>query len=144
MTQTQQVVSPTGRIRHFPHHGPDSEGFWHYENAAVNFPIQSLASDITGGAIADYEDSLLAHHKLSFRDWHSSLLRNPACPEASPVFNEVHDELDLDLHPHSGKVDLEILKAAMEDAVTVRKLVPGLDFKFKVDIQIVDRWGDAK
>ena len=144
VSTTQQVVSPSGRIRHLPHHGVDSEGFWHLKNSGINFPIQSFASDITGSAIVDYEEALLREHKLSFTDWHSALLQHPWDLPCSPVFNEVHDELDLDLHPRTGKRDLEMLLDCMRNVRTLKKLVPGFDLTLKVDAQIVERWGDAK
>ena len=144
VTETQQVVSPAGRVRHLPHHGPDSEMFWHVRNAAVNFPIQSLASDVTGSAIVDYEETMLKEHGLSYREWHKALLEKPWDPPASPVFNEVHDELDLDLHPKHGKRDLEILVDCMRNVRGLKKLVPGFNLTLKVDVQVVNNWGAAK
>jgi len=140
VAQTQQVVSPSGRIRHFPHHGKDSEGWWHIENAAVNQPIQSFASDVTGSAIVDYEQALLKEHRLSYNDWHSALLTEPWNPLCSPVFNEVHDELDLDMHPETGKKDLEILRDCMSNVRTLKRLVPEFNLKLKVDVQVKDTW----
>jgi DNA polymerase I-like protein with 3'-5' exonuclease and polymerase domains len=143
-TRTQQIVSPSGRVRHFPHHGPDSEGFWHIKNQSVNYAIQSFASDVTGGSIVDYEEAMLREHKLSYREWHRCLLESPADLPCSPVINEVHDELDVDMHPRTGKRDLEILRDAMENCRTLKKLVPAFkDIKLKVDIQQVQTWGDA-
>jgi len=144
VSETQQVVSPSGRVRHLPHHGPDSEGFWHIKNAAVNQPIQSFAAEITGSAIVDYEDALLREHNLSYTQWHRALLDTPWNPPASPVFNEVHDELDLDLHPKSGKRDLEILVDCMENVRSLKKLVPEFNLKLKLDVQVVESWGDSK
>lgn len=140
VTKHQYVVSPTGRIRHFPHHGPDSEGFWHIKNASVNFPIQSFASDVTGGVIVDYEKALLAEHGLKYADWHAALLSTPWDPPCSPVFNEVHDELDLDLHPRTGKKDLEILKDCMRNNRGLRKLLPRFDIKLNVDTDVTEHW----
>lgn len=140
VTKHQYVVSPTGRVRHFPHHGRDSEGFWHIRNACVNYPIQSFASDVTGGAVVDYERLMLAEHGLSYADWHSSLLEQPHDPVASPVFNEVHDELDLDLHPKSGRKDLEILKSCMRNNTSLRQLAPEFNIKLNIDVDIIERW----
>jgi DNA polymerase I-like protein with 3'-5' exonuclease and polymerase domains len=142
--ENQRIVSPSGRVRHLPHHGPDSEGYWHVENSAVNYRIQSTASEITGSALVDYEEALLKEHRLSYTDWHSALIEKPWSPPCSPVFNEVHDELDIDLHPKSGKRDLEILVDCMQNVRSFRKLVPDFDIKLKVDVQIVPTWGDAK
>ena len=144
VSRTQQVVSATGRVRHMPHHGQDSEGYWRIKNQALNFPIQSLASDITGGAIVDYEEALLNEHKLSYADWHRALLERPFDPPASPVFNEVHDELDIDLHPKTGKRDLELLVESMRNCRTLKGLVPDFKLKLKVDVQAVKTWGEAK
>ena len=142
--EDQRVVSPSGRVRHLPHHGPDSEGYWHVENSAVNQPIQSTASDITGSALVDYEEALLHEHKLTYAEWHLALLERPWDPPCSPVFNEVHDELDIDLHPKSGKRDLEILVDCMQNVRSFKKLVPNFNIKLKCDVQIVPTWGDAK
>ena len=142
--EDQRVVSPSGRVRHLPHHGPESEGYWHVENSAVNQPIQSFASDATGSAIVDYEEALLKEHKLSYREWHESLIKHPWDLPCSPVFNEVHDELDQDLHPSTGKRDLEILRDCMENVRSLKKLVPDFNIKLKVDTQIVPTWGEAK
>jgi len=142
--ETQQIISATGRIRHLPHHGVDSAGFWHVKNQGVNFPIQSYASEVTGSSIVDYEEALLKEHNLSYIDWHTALLEHPEDPPCSPVFNEVHDELDLDLHPKSGKRDLEILVDCMRNVRTLKKLVPSFDLTLNVDVQVVDTWGDAK
>lgn len=151
VADTQQVVSPSGRVRHLPHHGEPgftdgkkARGHWkHILNSAINYPIQSFASDITGSAIVDYENALLKEHRLSYKDWHLALLEHPHDLPCSPVFNEVHDELDLDLHPRSGKRDLEILQSCMANVRTLKKLVPDFNLTLKVDVQIVPTWGDA-
>ncbi len=137
---TQQVVSPTGRIRHLPHHGPDSEGFWHIKNAAVNQPVQSFASEVTGSAIVDFEHIMLQEHNLTYKDWHRALLECPWDLPCSPVFNEVHDELDVDLHPKTGKRDLEILVDCMQNVRSLKKLVPGFDLKLKIDVAVRKTW----
>lgn len=142
VTETQQVVSPSGRIRHLPHHGPESEGFWHIKNAAVNQPIQSFASEVTGSAIVDYESELLHEHGLSYNDWHLALLERPWDLPCSPVFNEVHDELDLDLHPKTGKKDLAILVECMRRVRSLKKLVPEFDLTLKVDVKVKDTWDE--
>ena len=139
-TQTQRVVSPSGRVRHFPHHGPESEGFWHIRNAAVNQSIQSFASDITGSALIDYEHELLKEHGLSYNEWHLALLEHPWDLPCSPPFNEVHDEIDADLHPSTGKRDLEILVESMRAVRTIKRIVPEFDLKLNVDVSVGDTW----
>lgn len=142
VVQKQHVVSPSGRIRHLPHHGQESEGFWHIKNSAVNFPIQSFASDVTGSAVVDYEAALLQEHGLSYRDWHSALLDRPWDLPCSPVFNEVHDELDLDLHPKTGKKDLAILVDCMRNVRSLKRLVPEFDLTLKVDVKVKETWDE--
>jgi DNA polymerase I-like protein with 3'-5' exonuclease and polymerase domains len=140
VTDTQKVISPSGRVRHLPHHGPESEGFWHIKNSCVNFPIQSFASDVTGSALVDYEEQLLSTHGLTYNDWHSDLLEHPWDLRCSPVVNEVHDELDLDLHPKTGKKDLELLVDCMQNVRTLKKLVPDFKIKLKVDVKVKKVW----
>lgn len=144
VTETQQVVSPTGRIRHLPHHGEESEGFWHVKNSAVNFPIQSFAFDVIGSGLIDYEAAMLKEHKISYRDWHYAMLKHPWDLPASPVFNQVHDECDLDLHPKHGKRDLEILVDAMRNVRSLKRLLPSFNLVLNCDVQVVNTWGDAK
>jgi DNA polymerase I-like protein with 3'-5' exonuclease and polymerase domains len=137
---TEQVVSPTGRIRHLPHHGPSSEGFWKLKNQGINYPIQSGASDVTGSAMVDFEESLLKEHKISYTEWHEALLMAPWDPPCSVLFNEVHDELDLDMHPKHGKNDLELLVESMRSLKTFKKLVPGFDLRLRVDVDVGPTW----
>ncbi|KKK95212.1 hypothetical protein LCGC14_2675080, partial [marine sediment metagenome] len=61
----QRAVGELGMIRHLYHLGPDMEGYKRYENQAINFPIQWLASLVTGSAMIDYERALLKEHKIS-------------------------------------------------------------------------------
>jgi DNA polymerase I-like protein with 3'-5' exonuclease and polymerase domains len=136
----QYVTSPSGRIRHLPHNGTGERGFKRIENQAVNFPVQSFASDITASAIMDYEEEVLHEHKLSYSDWHYALLNNPADPPCSVLFNEVHDEADADLHPSSGKRDLEILEDAVTNVRSIKALVPDFDIDLRHTIHVGRSW----
>lgn len=137
----QQVVSATGRVRHLPHAGEDSPLYWHKENQGINQPTQSLASDVTGSAMVDYEREMLDIRGITYNDWHSSLLLHPWDLKASPLINEVHDELLLDMHPDTGERDLEILEEMAVEVPTLRGMCPKFDMKLKVKVTIGDCWG---
>lgn len=136
----QYVTSPSGRIRHLPHNGTGERGYKRVENQAVNFPVQSFASDITASAIIDFEEALLKEHRLSYTDWHYALLTNPFDPPCSVLFNEVHDEADMDLHPRYGKRDLEILEDAVINVRSIKELVPDFDIDLKNKITVGRSW----
>lgn len=136
----QRIVSPAGRIRHLPHDGPNTKGYKHMQNQAVNQPIQSFASDVVGSAMVDFEEALLKEHKISYADWHYALMTNPTRPPASVLYNEVHDELQLDMHPKSGKRDLELLVEMSKKVPTIRKIVPSFDVKLEVKVTVGDSW----
>lgn len=136
----QQVIAPDGAIRHLPHEGPDSPMFWHLENQAVNYPIQRFASSVTGSALVDYEAALLKEHKISYAEWHNALLHHPYDLPCSPIINEVHDELDQDMHPKYGKRDLELLVHCATRVPTLRKFVPEFDVPLKVKVTVNPTW----
>jgi len=140
MELKQQVIAPDGGIRHLPHDGPESPMYWHFENQAVNYPIQRMASSVTGSALVDYEAALLKEHKISYADWHYALLDHPFDLPCSPIINEVHDELDQDKHPKYGKRDLELLVHCATSVPTLRKLVPEFDVKLKVKVTVNKTW----
>jgi len=136
----QQVVAPDGAIRHLPHDGPETPLYWHLENQAVNYPIQRMASSVTGSGMIDYEAALLKEHKISYADWHYALLRHPFDLPCSPLINEVHDELDLDLHPKTGKRDLELMVHCATEAKSLRAFVPEFDIELKVKVTVGETW----
>jgi len=140
LEKNQQIVAPDGAIRHLPHDGIETPGYWHLENQAVNYPIQHFASSVTGSAMVDYEEALLKEHKISYQEWHTALMDRPFDPPCSVMINEVHDELDNDLHPRSGKRDLALLVHSAEKVSTLRKLVPKFDVPLKVKVTVTDSW----
>ncbi len=140
LEKNQQIISPDGAIRHLPHDGPDTPGYWHLENQAVNYPIQRFAASITGSAMIDYEESLLKEHKLSYQDWHEAVLLRPFELPCSPMVNEIHDAVLLDIHLKSGKKDLDLLVSSMEQVCTLRKMVPDFNITLKVKVDIGEYW----
>lgn len=151
---TGQVVSATGRIRHLPlPDGENTPGFEHVLNMAVNFPIQSLASDVTGCALLDIEEALCAvrgetllDHHLALLDWKNNLLTWEADHEIIPpkygtvCFNEVHDSLVFDVDPATQDRDLALIQECMVASKTLRKVVPGFDPKLKVGVKVAPEW----
>ena len=136
----QRAVGELGMIRHLHHLGPDMEGYKRYENQAINFPIQWLASLVTGSAMIDYERALLKEHKISYIDWHEALLDDPYNLPCSPIIDEIHDELLQDKHPKTGKIDMEILEEAMVGVPTLRKMIPTFDVVLTVSKNVGRAW----
>lgn len=141
LAETQRVLSPSGRVRHLKHWGPQTPMYWHFENQAVNQPIQSFASDVTGSAMIDIEDALLAEHDMSYLEYHKLVLQKPLEIPFSVLINEVHDSLISDIHPGTGKKDVEIIVETMRGVPSLRKLVPDFKIPLNVDIKIGPRWG---
>jgi len=140
LLSTGQVKSKTGRVRHLPcPQGEETPHFWHMRNEACNFPIQSLASDVTGSALIDIEEALCAEHKISRVEYHSRLLER-RYPEMAIVFNECHDALVFDCFPGSLKRDTEIITSCMTGLPTLRGLVPGFTVPLKVGTHLSTRW----
>jgi DNA polymerase I-like protein with 3'-5' exonuclease and polymerase domains len=149
------VSSYTGRVRHLPLiDGENTPGFGRLLNQAINFPIQSLASDVTGSALMDIEAELLSLHKVSYPDYLSMLLearkkvltnttdRDIIYPlNMSMIFNEVHDSIIVDFHPDHAKRDQELVIECMRAVRSLRTLAPGFDLKLGVDAKLGPFWG---
>lgn len=159
MLETGQVVSAIGQVRHLPGADRTNPAYGHLLNQAVNFPIQCLASYVTGSALVDVERELLAINNINYLSYLRALLatrkkwltNGPACGimgtietlspdyEMSVVCNEVHDDLVVDLHPAHPKRDLELIVETMRAVPSLRKLVD-LSVPLKVGVKISDRW----
>lgn len=156
LLSTQQVVSAAGRVRHLPvPQGERTPGFYRMLNQAINYPIQSLASDVTGAALVKIEQELLRLHGMTYAQYVDMLtesrrkyLTNP--PDSgiikplynmSVCFNEVHDDLVFDLHPDYEKRDEELIIETMRDVTLLKKLVPDFDLKLKVGVKKASHWG---
>ena len=140
LEKTQQIVVELGMIRHLPHFGKEMVGFKHLINQAINLPMQYMASLVTGSAMVDYERALLKEHHLTYVEWHESLLNNPYDLPASPIINEIHDEILQDLHPKTGERDLEILHSSMLEVPTLRKMIPEFKVKLTVNETVEESW----
>ena len=135
------VKSLTGRIRHLPcPWGEDTVGFGRLLNQAINFPIQSLASDVTGSAMLDVETALLSKYGMSHVTFHSLLLAGKY-PSQPLLINEVHDDLVYDMPPKGLKDNLVLIKETMAAVPTLRKLVPSFDCPLNTGQKVGSRWG---
>ncbi len=155
LLQNSAVSSYTGRVRHLPlTDGRETPGYGHLLNQAINFPIQSLASDVTGSALMDIEQELLSLHGVSYVDYLNMLLEarrkvltNPRDRDIiytlnqSLPFNEVHDSIIVDFHPDHAKRDQELVVECMRAVRSLRTLAPGFDLKLGVDTKLGPYWG---
>lgn len=143
----QAVVTATGRIRHLPcPYGKDTSGYKHLLNMAYNYPIQSLASDITGGALVDVENLLLQTAGLTrveFCDRILNTMSNASAeyPRVPLIVNEIHDELVFDIPP-SGNVQewVDMILWAMKSCKSFSEVS---NVKVPVDVEYVTAptWG---
>jgi DNA polymerase I-like protein with 3'-5' exonuclease and polymerase domains len=143
----ESARSLTGRVRHLPlSDGRDTPGFGRLVNQAINYPIQSLAADVTGSALLDCEAALCKFTGLTLPMYHEAVLlkkwRNDRIPL---VINEIHDSLVFDLpYPVDSertKEVKELLTHAMEEVRTLRGLVPEFTLPLKVEAKLGLHWG---
>jgi DNA polymerase I-like protein with 3'-5' exonuclease and polymerase domains len=141
LARDKQITAPDGYVRHLPHNGESSLKYWSLVNQAINFPVQHLASMVTGCAMIDCEEAILKRHEVSYADW-TTRLRNPESKWVMPVLiNEVHDELTWDL-PNS--YDSNLILETMKHPPSLTKLIPGFNIDLKIEANITDRWGDKQ
>jgi len=155
LLRTQQVRSYTGRIRHLPlPFGQETPGYGHALNQAINYPIQSLASEVTGAALIDIERELLSLHGLTYPQYYDLLLEQQKKYLTNPpgsaimhllpmslIINEVHDSIVIDLHPDYLKRDRELVVETMRAVPALHQLCPGFDAPLDCDAKIGPRWG---
>jgi DNA polymerase I-like protein with 3'-5' exonuclease and polymerase domains len=132
-------TSYTGRVRHLPIHVGMSRGeLRHLLNQAINFPVQSLAADITASAMMDIEYEFMGAAKLSYSQYLAYLVEQRkdvltsglSCDTILPmsqIINEVHDSLVVDIDPEHQKRDTEIVIECMRAARSLKELAPGFD-----------------
>lgn len=152
------VPSLLGRRRRLPLvDGTYTKGYGHMLNQAINFPVQSLASDVTGSALVDCEAALLDDYGIDYIEFFNllieyrrKLLTNPReCAIILPqlpislLFNEVHDSLLLDIHPDFVKRHTELMVETMRAVPTLRKLAPTFSCPLDVDVKMGLHWGES-
>lgn len=137
------VVTATGRVRHLPcPDGKDTPGFAHMRNQAYNYPIQSLASDITGSALVDVEDAICQWYAVSKVEYHSVLFSRLTSREIPCIINEIHDEVVFDLPP-PGRTHAELqemITDVMKRVPSFRK-VSSVEVPLDVESVIAPTWG---
>jgi len=134
-----QIIAPDGYVRHLPHHGDKTPKYWRLTNQAINFPIQHLASMVTGCAMVDCEQAMLTEYGLSYKEWQESLSgQNCLMPT---LMNEVHDELTWDL-PDKKERDAKLILEVMSCPPSLKKLIPDFYITLKIDPTVTDRWGE--
>ena len=156
---TGQVVSLTRRVRHL---GParmsaDTPGYGHLVNQAINFPIQSLASDITASALVDIEEALIRQEGMNYSQYlqllmemQRKLLTNPPghdiiLPiEMSFMFNEVHDSILADVPKSRVAHDRSLIIETMRAVPSLKRLCPAFNCPLDVDIKCGPTWGFKK
>lgn len=144
--------SYTGRVRHLPVPSRGERGYGHMLNQAINFPIQSLASDCTASAMMDAEAEWLRLNNLSYSEYLRMLVearkktldKDPKAwyvTRNSLIINEVHDSLVVDLHPDFAKRDEEIIVESMRAVKSLKRLAPGFDNSIlDADVKIHTHW----
>jgi len=150
------VTSLTGQARHLPvPDGRRTPGYSRLLNQAINFPIQRLASDVTGSAMLDAEEDLLAESGMSYVEYLEALVKdrrkllttNPLGGIMTPtiehalLINEVHDSLVSDMFPSTCKRDLEIFVENMRSVRSLRSLCPTFTMPLDVDVKLGSFWG---
>jgi DNA polymerase-1 len=114
-------VSPLGRVRGFSNWGDPNT-----LNAAINAPVQGMASDLMQIAIAEIQGQLPG--------------ANRTVPEAL-VIATVHDSAVIELPEDRWQETAQLIKATMEDPAPVLKnLGVELDVPIVVEASIGTRW----
>lgn len=100
----------------------------HVENEAVNFPISSIASDLTMLSVCDIHDTLLKEN-LDAR-----------------IVNTVHDSIIIECidDPEILQRVVEIGTSTMAEMPKKYLINPVLNFPFKADAEIGRSWGDLE
>lgn len=144
--------SYVGRTRHLPVPDRGAKGYGHMLNQAINFPIQSLASDVTASAMMDIEAEFMAELGVGYAEYLQLLtaqrrnlltkgLSRGILVPTSQIFNEVHDSLVVDLHPDHHKRHAEIVVECMRAVKSLKQLAPGFDTSIlDADVKIHHHW----
>ena len=147
---TGQVVGALGQIRRLPTppEPPRSEtqayAEWkravaHLEHEACNFPIQWLASLVTGAAAVDVEDMLLQRYGMTLAEYHARLLER-AWPNMPILCLEIHDDLVYDV-PATETAMLAEIREVMSHSPTIRRLIPDFSVPLSVETSVSAQWG---
>ncbi len=112
----------------------------HVINQSINYPIQSLASYVTGCAAVDLEDALLRQFKYSYVDYHTMLMQKQ-WPNMPLLCIEVHDDLVQDIPKGMEKKTKELTHAIMRRPPSMAALLPDFQVPLSVDTNAGVSWG---
>jgi DNA polymerase I-like protein with 3'-5' exonuclease and polymerase domains len=112
----------------------------HVINQAINYPIQSLASYVTGSALIDLEAAFLHQFNWSYVDYHTALMMKE-WPHMPLLCIEVHDDLVEDVPKGMEKKTKEVTHEIMSSVPTLRKLLPDFKTPLKIDTVSGPHWG---
>lgn len=148
--RTGTSVSYTGRVRHLPVPDHAGKGYGHLLNQAINFPIQSLASDVTASALLDIEEAFLHEAGLTYVEYLEALIDQKkyltncggrGTIPLSQLINEIHDSVVVDLFPGTAKRDQEIVIECMRAVKSLKQLAPGFNRKIlNADWKLGSHW----
>jgi DNA polymerase I len=127
---TGRIVSPVGRLRRLPDlRDGNPKRVAHAENQAVNFPIQSFASDMLLMALSSIEGTLPGHDRL----------------EGVEVVATVHDSLVIEVPADDWKRATARVMRRMLDVVhdPLPKLGVEFDLPLECEATVGTRWGTA-
>lgn len=112
-----------GRVRHYI---ITSENRNHIENEAVNFPISSVASDLTMLSTCEIARTL-KENNIDAR-----------------VVNSVHDSIIIETKDDPATIQYVVELGQRVMSTLPVKYLPNLDFPFKADAEVGQSWGDLE
>jgi DNA polymerase I-like protein with 3'-5' exonuclease and polymerase domains len=115
----------------------------HVINQAINYPIQSLASYVTGCGLVDLERAVLSNWNLKYVEYQTALMEK--CWPHIPLLSiEVHDDLVMDIPKGKEKKTKEITHDIMCKPPSLFAVLPELwdsNVKLSVDTNMGPCWG---
>jgi DNA polymerase-1 len=115
----EPLETPFGRKRRFG--AITSKNKWFVQREAINFPVQSVASDLT----------LLSAVRL-----------NPKVKGLAKIVNLVHDSIVMEVPEENIEKVAQIAKNTMEE--TPKLYLDNLDIPFIADVEVGKSWGKMK
>ena len=112
----------------------------HVINQAINYPIQSLASYVTGSALIDLEAAFLRQFKMSYLEFQQRIMAKK-WPKMPLILLEVHDDLVLDIPKGMDRKTKEVTNDIMCSVPSLRKLLPAFDTPLNIDTIMGATWG---
>ena len=112
----------------------------HIINQAINYPIQSLASYVTGSALVDLEAAFLSQFKYSYVEYQTALMEKK-WPNMPLICIEVHDDIVQDIPKGMEKKTRDVTHDIMSSVPTLRGLLSEFKTPLSVDTNIGVCWG---